>query len=91
MADRLAGGNQVGDFIAAQQVPEAVAEHAAPHAVQHFFRCLAKCFDRVNAGCMQAGLGAASDAGEVTELQFVEHLWQVLALDEEKSVGLAHL
>ena len=40
---------------------------------------------------MEARFGAPRDAGEVTQFEFVEHLRQVLAFDDEKPVGLAHL
>ena len=91
VADGFAGGDELGDFIAAQQVPEPVAEHAAPDSVQQMFWRMAKCLDAVNAGRVQARFGAPCDAGEVAQLEFVEHLRKVLAFDDEQPIRLAHL
>ena len=71
VADTFLGRNDVRDFVAAQQVPEAVAHDAAPNAVENLFFGSAKFGRGVDSGGMQPGFHGFGDAGEVPEFQFV--------------------
>lgn len=62
VADAFFGGDEVGDFVAAEQVPEAVAEDAVPCAVEGGLGSGAEGGDGVDAGGMEAHFHRAANA-----------------------------
>lgn len=62
MADAFFCGDQIGDFIAAEQMPEAVAEDAVPSAVEGRFGGGAESLNGVDASGMEAHFHGAADA-----------------------------
>ena len=90
VAEGFARGGKVGNLIAAQQVPQAVAEDATPRLVQCGFAGVAEDCDAADADRVQARLHAAANAGEVAELEGVQNVRQLVMLDDDEAVGLAH-
>ncbi len=89
MADRFPLADQIRDDHAAQEVIQAIAQHAAPDAMQFRARCGTECGHGMDAGGAHPGLHAGPDAVDVAEIQGMQHLGQVGVLDDEKPVRLA--
>jgi hypothetical protein len=91
VADAFFCGDQIGDFIAAEQVPEAVAEDAVPCAVEGGLGGGAEGGDGVDADGVEAHFHGTSDACQIAELERMQDVGEVVVFDEEESVGFAHL
>ena len=77
VADALAGRYQVRDFLAPDQMPEAVAHDPTPDVVELLLRRGAESLYRVDACRVHARLHALADPVEVAELEGVQDVREV--------------